>query len=152
MLIGLLALCHTAVRRRFSCAVYCFVAGAARIQCAVLCCATTRRGSGCAAVRDVNGCAPLRGGGSGIRLFALRYTTSRRGFLATRHTASWRVRRSLNLIIRRPLNGREILSSGRNAKILNLIAHAADGFAPRRRITAHKFYLAARKFMAPILR
>ena len=32
------------------------------------------------------------------------------------------------------------------AKILNLIAHAADGFAPRRRTTTHKFYLAARKF------
>ena len=44
------------------------------------------------------------------------------------------------------LNGREILSSGRNAKILNLIAHAADGFTPRRRTTTHKFYLAARKF------
>lgn len=39
----------------------------------------------------------------------------------------------------------KILSSGRSAKILNLIAHAADGFAPRRRIAAHKFYLAARK-------
>ncbi len=34
------------------------------------------------------------------------------------------------------LNGREILSSGRNAKILNLIARAADGFAPRRHTTA----------------
>ena len=45
-----------------------------------------------------------------------------------------------------PLNGREILSSSRSAKILNLIAHAADGFAPRRRTTTHKFYLAARKF------
>ena len=44
------------------------------------------------------------------------------------------------------LNGREILSRGRSAKILNLIAHAADGFVPRRRIAAHKFYLAARKF------
>ena len=44
------------------------------------------------------------------------------------------------------LNGREILSSGRGAKILNLIAHATDGFAPRRRIAAYKFYLAARKF------
>ena len=44
------------------------------------------------------------------------------------------------------LNGRKILSSGRGAKILNLIAHAADGFAPRRRIAAHKFYFAARKF------
>ena len=43
------------------------------------------------------------------------------------------------------LNGREILSSGRGAKILNLIVHATDGFAPRRRTTVHKFYLAARK-------
>lgn len=34
------------------------------------------------------------------------------------------------------LNGREILSRGRNAKILNLIAHATDGFAPRRHTTA----------------
>ena len=112
--------------------------------------ATARRRSGCLryeAVRDIN-LTVLRYVAEAvrIRLFALRYTTSRRGFLATRHTASWRVRRSLNLIIRRPLNGREILSCGRSAKILNLIARTADGFAPRRRITVHKFYLAARKF------
>ncbi|WP_297949648.1 hypothetical protein [uncultured Campylobacter sp.] len=31
MLIGLLALCHMAVRQRFSCAIYRFVTGAVRI-------------------------------------------------------------------------------------------------------------------------
>lgn len=99
-----------------------------------------------AAVRDVNLTAlryvveAVR-----IRLFALCYTTARRAFsYATLPLSIGAAQSKFN----HPplLNGCEILSCGRSAKILNLIAHAADGFAPRRRIAAHKFYLAARKF------
>ena len=92
------------------------------------------------------GCAPLRGGGSAnLTVRASLYYCAARVF----GYAIWRyvsARHNLNLNHPPPLNGREILSSGRNAKILNLIAHAADGFTPRRRTTTHKFYLAARKF------
>ena len=81
-----------------------------------------------------------------IRLFALCYTTARRAFsYATLPLSIGAAQFKFN---HSPLlNGREILSSGRGAKILNLIVHATDGFAPRRRIAAHKFY-----FVAPILR
>ena len=58
-----------------------------------------------------------------IRLFALRYTAARRGFLATRHIGAAQSKFNHPPL----LNGREILSSGRSAKILNLIARQADG-------------------------
>lgn len=114
----------------------------------MLCCTLTRCGSGYLryeAARDIN-LAALRYVAEAVRiiLFALRYTTTRRGFLATRMALRIGAAQSK---FNHPslLNGREILSSGRGAKILNLIAHAEDGFALRR-ITAHKFYLTARKF------
>ena len=114
----------------------------------MLCCTLTRCGSGYLryeAARDVN-LAALHYVAEAVRiiLFALRYTTTRRGFLATRMALRIGAAQSK---FNHPslLTGREILSSGRGANILNLIAHAEDGFALSR-ITAHKFYLTARKF------
>lgn len=78
--------------------------GAARIQCTMLCYAPTRCRPGYlryAAVRDVNLTA-LRYVAEAvrIRLFALRYTTARRGFGCVAYCFV-AVRRSLNLITRR---------------------------------------------------
>lgn len=112
--IGLLALCHTVVRRRFSCAVYRFVV--ARCGSNAWCFVTHQCGADpaardCAAqvrlpplrsrARCKFDCAPLRGGGSANQTVraSLYYCTARVFGYATYRYVS--VRRNLNLIIRR---------------------------------------------------
>ena len=135
------------MRRRFSCAAYRFVTGAVRIQWRFV----THQRSADPAVRDCAAQVRLPQLRSRVRCKWLRSATWRRQcesdcsrFVILLHGVGFwlcdiplRIGAAQFNFNHPPLlNGREILSSDRNAKILNLIARAADGFAPRRHTTA----------------